>query len=89
MIAFVSHFAVDSPAQYCGVCLPASLPEGSASCSLASMICLQCQRSMPQHRRAELTSIPGLYTVRKNSRSPEAAPVQCYFVLAPNQLEKR
>jgi len=53
------------------------------------MICLQCHHLMVQHRKAGLTSIPGLYTVRKNSRSPEAAPAQCCFVLAPNQLEKR
>jgi hypothetical protein len=53
------------------------------------LICLQCHHSVAQHRRAELTSIPGLYTVGKNSRSLEAAPAQRYFVLAPNQTEKR
>jgi len=52
------------------------------------MICLQRQHSMAQHRRTELTSIPGVYTVRKNSRSPEAAHAQCYFVVAPNQAGK-
>src|SRR6267143_1898891 len=63
-------------------CRPLFL-EGSASCSRASLICLQCH-----HRRAELTSIPGLYAVRKNSRSPEPAHAQCCFVLAPNQTGK-
>jgi hypothetical protein len=89
MMLSAPRFAVDRTEQCCGVCLPASLPEGSASCSLASTVCLQCQHSMAQHRSSELTSIAGVYTVRKNSRSPEAAPAQCYFVLPPNQLEKR
>jgi len=40
------------------------------------MICLQCQHSTAQHRSTELLSIPDAYTVRKNSRSPEAARAQ-------------
>jgi len=53
------------------------------------MICQQCQHSTAQHRSTELPSILGAYTVRKNSRSPEAAHAQRCFVLTPNQTEKR
>src|SRR6267154_2447120 len=48
---------------------PLSL-EGSASCSRASMICLQRQHAVEQHRRLHSTAFPGPYAVRKNSRSP-------------------
>ena len=30
---------------------------------------------------------PGVYTVRKNYRSPDAAHAQCCFVLTPNQTQ--
>jgi hypothetical protein len=53
------------------------------------MICQQCQHAMVQHRPSHPAAFPGLYTVYKNSRSPAATHAQCYFVLVPNQLEKR
>ena len=62
-------------------CRPLSL-EGSASCSFASMICLQCQHAMAQRRRSHPTAFPDLYMVYKNSRSPAGVQAQCCFVLA-------
>jgi hypothetical protein len=53
------------------------------------MICLQCQHAMAQHRCSQSAAIPGLYTVRKNYRSPAVAKAQCCFVLVTNQIEKR
>jgi len=46
------------------------------------MICLQCQHAMVQHHRSHPAAFPGLYTVRKNSRSLAVVLAQCYFVLA-------
>jgi hypothetical protein len=62
-------------------CRPLSL-EGSASWSRASMICLQRQHAMAQHRPSHPAAFPGLYTVYKNSRSPAGAPAQCCFVFS-------
>jgi hypothetical protein len=44
---------------------------------------------MVQHRPSHLAAFPGLYTVRKNSRSSVATCAQCYFVMALNQIGKR
>ena len=48
-----SLLVVDRTEQCCGVCLPSFTTRGSASCSLAPMICQQCQHPTAQHRRAE------------------------------------
>jgi hypothetical protein len=47
------------------------------------------RHAMVQHRPSHPAAFPGLYTVYKNSRSSVATCAQCYFVLVPNQLEKR
>jgi hypothetical protein len=53
------------------------------------MICLQRQHAMAAASPLTPAAFPGLYTVRKNSRSPAATCAQCYFVLPPHQVEKR
>jgi len=65
------------------------MPAGLSSGRIGTMFA--CPHDLPAvpaldgvHRNAELISFPGVYTVRKNSRSLEVAHAQCYFAPPPN-----